>query len=278
MGVRGLLSYCRPIVRRIHVKQQQNQSIGIDAYSLFYSCKSNMERATKLLKEFLDAGHRLTMVVDRRASQAKEETVRLRKSKRTAASATKDVLESFHDSDDYTSLTPEQKGLVDQSLRWKEIESWHMTSATFAAYRDVCSSLGIAWVLAEEEADVALAAGVYEGLWSIVLSTDSDLLVLGVPTLWMLLIGSTSHVNQIRRDEFQRYVGLSRSQVVELALLAGCDSSPKKLVRIDCAVSWLKFYGSLGAIHRRYPDVVGCEDMVRFETVVKKEYSAMSHI
>ena len=89
----------------------------------------------------------------------------------------------------------------------------------------------------------------------------------------MLLIGSSTHVNQIRRDEFQGYVGLSMAQIIELALLAGCDSSPKKLVRIDCAISWLKFYGSLGAIHRRYPTVVGCDDMVRFETIVKKGYS-----
>lgn len=268
MGVRGLLSYCSPIQTRILIGSTHTRpsSIGIDAYSVFYHFKQNTQGAQHFLEELLRSGHTITFVIDRRASAQKQETVKRREAERTAAAVVVDSLSKIAESDDYKDLSPAQKRAVEQVLAWKKQESWHMTPAILHEYRVLCERMGISVELAEEEADIALARGVKEGRWDTVVSGDSDLLLLRVPRLW-LLSRSPAHVKEISLDDFNRFTGLSAEQACSLAVLAGSDVSTPVLLPIANAISWLRYYGSIDVIHARFPDVVRCEDMIRWKMV-----------
>lgn len=264
MGVRGLLSYCHSIQTKVHISKRAPSSIGIDAYSLFYHVKDDLTRAKELLEAFLSAGHTITLVVDRRANSKKTETVVRRGEIRAAAAADAETLEEIMHSESFELLSSQEKRVLERSLEQKKKSAWHFTAALLQIYKDMCSSLGVIVELAKEEADTALAQGCQEGRWSIVVSGDSDLLLLRVPRLWMLT-GKNGVVKEIDYQEFLRYMCLTPDQILGLALLAGSDTSPRPLMRIEQAVSWLRYYGSLERIHSKYPDKVTCEDMLRWK-------------
>jgi hypothetical protein len=263
MGIRGLLSYCSPIQTRLRISDASPKplSIGIDSYSLFYSFKHKTDRAQQFLEELLRAGHSLTMVIDRRAAAEKQETVRRRQTERNAAATVVESLSTLTKCEEYEDLTPEQKRAVEQVLAWKKIDSWHMTPAVLHWYKVTCECLGITVEYAEEEADYTLAKGVKEGRWSAVVSGDSDLLLLRVPRLWLLSAATPTTVKEVRIEDVYRFTGLNADQLCQLAVLAGSDLSPRVLLPIANAVSWLRYYGSLAVIHARFPEQVTEEDL-----------------
>jgi 5'-3' exonuclease len=182
---------------------------------------------------------------------------------------------AIQNTEEYNSLTVEQKKSVDQMLAQKKLQSWHMTPSIMEEYIAICKEYTIPIEYAEEEADTALARGVQTGRWSTVLSSDSDFLLLRVPRLLILSnTGNHSYVYEIVKEEFHAYTGLSETQAIQLALLAGSDVSPRVILPIAHAVSWLRYYESLDVIHSRFPTIVTCEDMLRF-TTVRKAYEIM---
>ena len=119
---------------------------------------------------------------------------------------------------------------------------------------------------AEQEADEALAKGGFD----LVITTDSDLIVLGVPIVWIPRGVALQH-NELRFDDFLQHIGLRKDQLYELAFLAGCDVYPRSIKPFGEAVSWLRFYGSLTAIHQRKPKILTqkhLEDFARLRSTV----------
>jgi hypothetical protein len=82
-----------------------------------------------------------------------------------------------------------------------------------------------------------------------------------------MLTGRPDCVKEIEYGEFLGFMCLAEEQIPALALLAGSDVSPRQLMRMDQAVSWMRYYGSLEKIHARFPDKVTCEDMVRWKEI-----------
>jgi 5'-3' exonuclease len=267
MGIRGLLSFCSPIQKHQDILSTPASRIGIDAYCIFYAFKNDIERAEGLLRCFHAAGHTCTLVVDKRASALKQQTVKQRVEQRTAASSRASLLEEFKASAEFQELTPQQRRSIDEMIRCKQAESWHMTPALLERYKEACEHLEIDVIYAEEEADTALAQGVKEGKWDIVVSNDSDLLLLQVPQLWMISAKSLSTVTSVDLKEFYAFTGLNAQTAVELAAVAGSDIYPAVTLPIAQAVSWLRYYGSLGVIHKRFPSVVTAEIMEKLPGV-----------
>lgn len=272
MGVRGLLSYCSPIQKRVFLQPTDSgppiaaSRVAMDAYGLFYLVKDNMERARAYLSAYTRAGYSLTLVVDRRASQQKGETVKRREHVRAEAKAAVQSLHDVVESAAFQDLSPQEQAVLQRRLHQKEAEAWHFSPALLERYKILCRELTIQLEFADEEADTALAAGVHAGLWDIIVSGDSDLLLLRVPRLW-IFTARADCVKEIVYTEFLRFMCLTGDQVVTLALLAGSDVSPRPICSISQAVSWLRYYGSLEAIHARLPEQLTCEDMVRWKEI-----------
>jgi hypothetical protein len=130
------------------------------------------------------------------------------------------------------------------------------------------SSLSIIMTWAEEEADEYLASLTNH---DVIVSSDSDMLILGVKRLWIPK-GSALHHNEIVGTEFLNYVGLEKNKLFALAFLAGCDVQPKSLMPVNEAVSRLRFYGSIEKLHERHPTIVTDAHMAEYNRLCASKH------
>jgi 5'-3' exonuclease len=260
MGVRGLMTYCSSLKRPPN--RPRPSRIGIDAFCILYLFRADTAGLESYLRSLLSHGHTLTLVVDRRAVKEKQETVDARRAGRAAAAEAADALAEFTATPDYAELSKAEQAVIQHKLSLQQRDAWRVSGTHIRALAALASTLGIGWQMADAEADETLATMSRAGEVEIVISSDSDLLILGVNTLW-LPSANGSHL-EISGLEFRRFLGLAGERVYELAFLAGCDVHPRSIAPIPMAVSWLRFYGSLQKIHERFPDKVTESDMIEY--------------
>jgi 5'-3' exonuclease len=236
MGVRGLMTICKSIKKdALPVKGQR---IGIDAFSLIFLFREKRAEFQAYLQGLAANGNSSTFVMDKRAQKEKKEVVDGRKEVRAEAKTEATEITSFTQTDEYEGLDPQQRKILEKYLELKRRDAWCLYPEYVKWMKDMVTGLGIPILMAKEEADTVLARGEYD----IVISSDSDLLILGCKTLW---IPSAHQNTEIRHDDFMRLVGLSQEQLYQMAYLAGCDVQPKKHFNIEVAIDLLKRHGSL---------------------------------
>jgi 5'-3' exonuclease len=237
MGVRGLMSICKSIKRE--PEPVQGKRIGIDAFSLIFLFREKRAEFQAYLKSL--ASNVTTFVMDKRAQKEKKEVVDGRKEVRAEAKTEATEITSFTQTNEYEGLDPQQRKILEKYLELKRRDAWCLYPEYVKWMKEMVNGLGIPILMANEEADTVLARGEYD----IIISSDSDLLILGCKTLW---IPSTRGNSEIRHDEFMRLVGLSQEQLYQMAYLAGCDVQPKKYFSIEVAIELLKRYKSIEEI------------------------------
>jgi hypothetical protein len=239
MGVRGLMSYCKPIRKK--AGRTTPQRIGIDAFSLIFLFRERRDDFRAYLNAL--ASHQLTFVMDKRAQKEKKETVDERKQVRSDAREEATEISTFTQTSDFDELDEQQRKVLEKYLELKRRDAWCLYPEYVKWLKEMVTELGIPIVVAKEEADTVLAKGEYD----VIITSDSDLLVHGC-TIW--IPHSNGH-DEISHENFMNHVGLSKAQLYEMAFLAGCDVQPKKFMDIDAAVSVLRFYGSLDVIQKK---------------------------
>ncbi len=266
MGVRGLFTYCKKLMKHAQIGSGAGKRAGIDGFNLLYLFKDRKEDLEQYLRGLQAVPMTLTIWMDSRAAKEKEEVVEKRKEVREEAKAKVSDLEKFTQSEEFKQLEPAQQKVYEKKLEQTVAKAWSMNSKHTKWFKKLCADLGIDLLWAEGEADDALACGGYD----IVITTDSDLVVLGATVIWIPRAVGLQH-NEIRFDDFLQFTGLRRDQLFELAFLAGCDVYPRSIKPFGEAVSWLRFYGSLEAAHRRKPAVITAnhlEDFARLRSTV----------
>jgi hypothetical protein len=259
MGVRGLLTY----LKSCHVIHHANTQVsgltfGLDGFSLIFLYKEDKGAFETYISEMKKKGT-LTIVMDKRAAKEKKQVVEERKEARKEAKAEANALVSTLQS---AELDDKQKAILQKAIQQKERQAWSLYPEYMKWLLGMLERLEIPVVWAEEEADEVLAAGGYD----IVVSSDSDLLVLGVQRLWLPRGIGTQH-NEICGDAFSRLVGLKGDQLYELSFLAGCDVQPRSLMSVKEAIGRLRFYGGIEALHKRHPELVSEDDMKLYESL-----------
>lgn len=246
MGVRGLLRYCTPIQ-----KPQggcQDLRIGIDGFSLMFLFREEKRSFEEYLHKLLEKQPRsITFVMDKRASKEKKEVLEERKSLRNKAKEEADSLSLFIQT---TELEDCQLYILEKLIAQRERAAWHTYPEYIQWLVSLLDSLSISVIWAKEEADTVLAKGDYD----VVISSDSDMLVLGVKRLWI-----PKTTTEITQTDFLDFLGLEKDLLFELSYLAGCDIQTISHMSIQAAVSNLKFYGSLEKLCQRRPEIVSKE-------------------
>jgi hypothetical protein len=249
MGVRGLLTYCRKILKHADMTVQGFR-IGIDVYSLFFLFREKRDEFRKYLEGLKGLNHVLECIIDTRAQKEKECIVAQRKEVRKEASVQVKQLNTFKESDIYEGLDEQQRLILERYVNLKERDAWCVHKSYITWFRQMLSELNIELIVAEEEADILLSKGNYD----VVVSSDSDLLIHCVKRLWIPR-GTRWGIqhNEIDGEEFMKYIKLTHTQLYPLSFLAGCDVQPKKLVPIDDAIQLLRRYETLEKIHEKFP-------------------------
>jgi 5'-3' exonuclease len=264
MGVRGLLTYCKGIVKHADMSTKGFR-IGIDVYSLFFLFREKRDEFKTYL-ENLSELHTLECIIDTRAQKEKEEVVKERKELRKEAYANVKEIHSFQESDVYQGLDEQQRKVLDSHVSMKKRDAWCVYKEYTKWFCNLLESLNIPFIRAEEEADTVLAKGNYD----VVITSDSDLLIYGVKRLWIPRGSSWGlQHNEIDGNDFIQFIKLTREQIYQLAFLAGCDIQPRKIFPIDEAVNLLRFYGSIEVIHKKMNKKLTKEDVELYATFRK---------
>ena len=255
------MSYCASL-KTTPPRYPRPSRIGIDAFCILYLFRDNTEALEAYLRGLLSHGHTLTIVVDSRAAKEKQDTVVSRRSARAAAAAGAEALTEFIATPEFDEMSLYEQQAVNRKLLFHQRDAWRVKGVHLRTFASLAETLGLTWVMAESEADETLAALSKSGAVQIVISSDSDLLVLGVETLWIPSVNG-AHA-QLSGLDVRRFVGLAGDRMYELAFLAGCDVHPQMLAPIAVAISWLRVHGSLAQIHARFPDKVTESDMADY--------------
>ena len=229
--------------------------IGMDGYSLLYLFREDRQAFEAYLREMKQKGQ-ITFVMDKRAAKEKEEVVKERKENRKDAKAAAEVFQEFLAGED---LDPKQREILEKAHAIKLRQVWHLYPEYLKWLESVLEEIDIPLTWAEEEADSLLARGGYD----VVVSSDSDMLILGARRLWLPRGVGVQH-NEIDGEAFRQYLGLEQEEVYQLAFLAGCDWQARSLMSVGEAVSRLRFYGGLTGIHERHPEIVGEKELEEY--------------
>jgi hypothetical protein len=259
MGVRGLLTY----LKSCHVIHHANTNVegwsfGLDGFSLLYLFKEERDAFQTYLESMKTKGT-LTVVMDKRAAKEKKQVVEERREARKEAKVEAHALASTLSCSD---LDEHQKKILEKAIAQKERQAWSLYPAYMKWLLGILEQLAIPVVWAEEEADEVLAAGKYD----VVVSSDSDLLILGVRRLWLPRGVGVQH-NEVCGDAFLRLLGLQGEQLFELSYLAGCDIQPRSLMSVKEAIGRLRFYGNIESLHKRHPELVSEEHLQGYYTL-----------
>lgn len=245
MGVRGLFRLVQEIRKQTKLKEVKDLRVGLDAFCLLYLFKTNQGEFEAYLNTLLALQYKLTMVMDKKAQKEKATVVEKRKEIRAENRADAQSLEDFMSSTAFTDLDAASQDTLQISLLHKQKGAWQLTLEHTKWFHEMLESKGIPLVYAKDEADAELARGEFD----CVISSDSDMIVLGCPCL--LVPKLTKHGvehDMYRYADVKKAIGFDGEQLYELAFLAGCDVQPNPIVNAETAASWLRFYGSLAVI------------------------------
>jgi hypothetical protein len=266
MGVRGFLSLLKPIRKKIQYPKE-NLQVGIDAFCLMYFFREERNIFQEYLRTLQNKGYQLTFIFDRRAQKEKKAVVESRKQRKQEAKQEADTLFSFTQTDEYQELDWEFQRSIQEKLTQKEHDSWCLYAEYIEWLTTLLHEHNIAIIKAKEEADICLAKGEYD----VVISSDTDMFVLGCRRVWMPL--SNTHVYEYNLQEVEQHVGLPHESFCELAFLVGCDVQTKQKMEMEEAISNLRFYGSLLGIHSKQPKKITMEDLELFANLKKEVWS-----
>lgn len=120
------------------------------------------------------------------------------------------------------SLVP---GSVDRDDLHKKVVGYpHMPHEYITSFQNTLTMLGVPWVIAEHDGEQLAARCCAEGLISAVWSTDSDNLIFGAPLMIKGFVhGQPDQVEVVYLDEILRSSGLNQNQLIDVAILLGCD-------------------------------------------------------
>lgn len=246
MGVKGLYSYLRKYRRTVlyeAIIKATPLRIGIDAMSMLYKYKSNYSEMYPLLKELKSAGHRLIFVFDGKPPVEKEAEVKERRDLRTSASSQAETLKEHLSN---PQLQPQERALLEYSLARLEFQGWHMTREIRHAFQQALWDMGIPYVKAVAEADDVLTELVGAGKLDVIISTDMDFLLSGVPRLWIPFRTSNDGVEELLMENILEGESMSQDMLRDAGILCGVEGLKDRVsIQSSLAFSWIRYYKSI---------------------------------
>jgi 5'-3' exonuclease len=246
MGVKGLYTY---------VKKYRNDTlydsipaspplrIGFDAMSMLYKYKANYPQMYPMLRQLKAAGHRLVFVFDGKPPVEKEAEVKERREHRDTASSQAESLKK-HLSD--PTLGAQEKAILEYSLARLEFQGWHMTREIRHTVQQALWDMEIPYVKAIVEADDALSELVGAGKLDVIVSSDMDFLLSGVPRLWIPFRSSNDGVEEILLSKVLQGESMTLDMLRDAGILCGVEGLRGKVsIQSTLAFSWIRYYKSI---------------------------------
>jgi len=246
MGVKGLYTYVKKYQKEVLYDAIPSESllrIGFDAMSMLYKYKATFPEMYPVLKALKTAGHHLLFVFDGKPPLEKEAEVKERRDVRTSALTQAETLRT-HLLD--KTLQPEERAVLEYSLARCEFQGWHMTQEIRHTFQQTLWDMNIPYVKAVAEADNALSELVGAGKLDVVVSTDMDFLLSGVPRLWIPFRNRNDGVEEIVLSKVLQEETMTLEMFRDAGILCGVEGLRGKVsIQSSLAFSWIRYYKSI---------------------------------
>lgn len=246
MGVKGLYTYLKKYRREQlydSLAKGPPLRIGFDAMSMLYKYKGSYPEMYPMLKGLKAAGHRLLFIFDGKPPTEKEAEVKERRDIRNSASTQAEVLRGALTNAD---LGAEERSILEYSLARMEFQGWHMTREIRHTVQKELWDMEIPYVKAIGEADDALSELVGAGKLDVVVSTDMDFLLSGVPRLWIPCRSGNDRYEEIVLSKVLQGEGMTLDMFRDAGILCGVEGLRGKVsIQSTIAFSWIRYYKSI---------------------------------
>jgi len=246
MGVKGLYTYLKKFRREClyeKIPADPPLRIGFDAMSMLYKYKGNYPELYPVLRGLKDAGHRILFVFDGKPPVEKEAEVKERRDIRNSASSQAGTLKE-HLAD--PKLQGQERSILEYSLARLEFQGWHMTREIRQTFQRALWDMDIAYVKANGEADDALSELVGSGKLDVVVSTDMDFLLSGVPRLWIPFRSGNDGFEEIVLEKVLEAENMTQEMFRDAGILCGVEGLKGKVsIQTTMAFSWIRYYKSI---------------------------------
>jgi len=273
MGVKGLYSYLREYRHDLYthlIPTEPKLRIGFDAMSMLYKYKSDYTDIYPMLKELKDMGHTLLFILDGKSPVEKEMEVKERKNVRDTAISQATVLKEQLVT---AGLTQKEREIIEYSIARLEYKGWHVTYEIRQAFQKVLTEMGICFIKAIHEADDILVDLAAAQKLDVIVSTDMDFLLSGVPRLWIPLRRSYNGFEEIILSEVLQGEGIDQAGLLDAGILCGVEPLHGSLsIPAITAFSWIRYYKNIEKLIQssvKYASIEILTDTSLLETVRK---------
>jgi len=248
MGVKGLYTY----VKKYRTERPYDSllkgpplRIGFDAMSMLYKYKEKYVEIYPILQALHAAGHTLLFVFDGKSPVEKQEEVKDRRQLREEAVEQASKLQLHLEEND---LEESERLIIESSIARLKTQAWHMTREIRQAVQTALTSLGIHYVKATQEADDTLLSLSAAGKLDVIVSTDMDYLLSGIPRLWIPYRKGAGGVEEVIMSKLLAALQMTPAMLLDAGILCGVEPLYKRLsIQTHIAFRWIKYYKSIEA-------------------------------
>jgi 5'-3' exonuclease len=254
MGVKGLYSYLRQYMTRVlDSTPTQPMRIGFDAMSMIYKYKADYHQIFPLLERLQGNGHTIIFVFDGKPPATKEGLVKERRDVRQGAIAQAKELKAQLET---AELSTDEQRILKTSIARLETQGWHLSREIRLDFQRELMGLSIPYVQALGEADMALVDLCAARKLDVVVSTDMDFLLSGVPRLWIPFrrttgpdVSTQEGFEQIVTQSVLVFESITQEGLRDAGILCGVEALRGKLhMNSHTAFSWIRHYKSIEGV------------------------------
>jgi 5'-3' exonuclease len=249
MGVKGLYTYVKKYRTECpyeSIPSTQPLRIGFDAMSMLYKYKEKYAEIYRIVQAMHAAGHTLLFVFDGKSPPEKEEEVKDRRQVREEAVEQASKLQAHLEEND---LEDSERHIIESSIARLKTQAWHMTREIRQAFQATLTSLGIHYIKATQEADDTLLSLSAAGKLDVIVSTDMDYLLSGIPRLWIPYRKAVDGVEEVIMSKLLAGLQMTPAMLLDAGILCGVEPLYKRLsIQTHIAFRWIKYYKSIEAV------------------------------
>ncbi len=244
MGIPGLWSYLRTKLPKLLIQTEQPEKIGIDAHSLLYFWKADVDEFRRFIRTLKGAGHQLYFVFDGEAPEEKRKELEARKRYRHDAREQSKAIEEFLNSSKSKNMDfRDIQFLKEQKMNYENM-AWQITKDNRDKIIELIEKEGVQSILAPKEADDVLLEMMSKREISVILTQDMDFLEYPVTRLWIPNFKEYHYVvYDLDIPIFCAEEDIAIENLQEVAYLC-----KEKYMTPNQAISNLRYYGSLKTI------------------------------
>lgn len=273
MGVRGLLSFIKPLANKVSFPDAVGLRIAIDASYYLHKWAAEPDKFIQWINQF-DPTTKLLFVFDGRPAPGKEIEIAERLEIKNIAEKTVINIVSMLAT---TEMSLTQRIFLEKELVKEQKRAERPSKKKRHLLKSSLYDKGIPMLKSMGEADELLVALVKEGDIDIIITGDTDVIRLGGERVWIPTLYDDTQFNEYKLSTILQSLRLTNIQFQDLCILCGIDClRGSNSFEIKKSYNYISIYGSLENLRTR--QIWYCSDDIWKNIVYLKNLTVENNV